>query len=152
MPRRYVIGLVAASAFFAAALVAFMRGTPDAFPFGDAAVIQIYTLERAAVDVVDYIERHSLHRPLFHISQETWLEAACVVLHAYKHHPRLAVDQQWITVFGDALSPSGREDAEFYIVGHREHATLSARHDDRLISSHNGLFVHVFVKRFQPTD
>jgi hypothetical protein len=102
----------------------------------------------AALDVVDYIERHHVQRPLFHIAQDTWLDATCIVLQAYKHHQRLAVDRQWIPVFGQALSPNGREDVEFYVVDRAEHETLSARGDDHVVAAHDGLFVHVFGRTF----
>lgn len=99
-----------------------------------------------ALDVLKYIDREQVRRPLFHVAQDTWLDAACVILQAYKHHPRLAVDQQWVPVFGEALSPTGREDIDFFIVDGAAHTTLSARTGDRIVAAHDGLFVHAFTR------
>jgi hypothetical protein len=101
------------------------------------------TRKLIALDVELYIERAQVRRPLFHIAQESWLQGACVILHVYKHHPQMAVDEQWVTMFGEALSANGREDADFQIADRSLHAVLSSRPGDRVISAHDQLFVHV---------
>jgi hypothetical protein len=105
------------------------------------------TRKLIALDVERYIAREQVRRPLFHIAQGTWLDAACVILQVYKHHPELAVDEQWVTMFGDALSANGREDADFQIADRTRHAVLSSRPGDRVITAHDQLFVHVLDRR-----
>jgi hypothetical protein len=138
------LGVVPAAALAMMVIQALLAGRAYALEQKDSSVSR--TL--AALDVVDYIERQHVQRPLFHIAQDTWLDAACIVLQTYKHHPRLAVDRQWIPIFGEALSPNGREDVEFFVVDSAQHETLSARGDDRVVAAHDGLFVHVFGRTF----
>jgi hypothetical protein len=94
--------------------------------------------------VADYLEREGIQRPMFHIAQATWLDAACVVLDAYKQHPSVAVDPPWVHIFGDALAPTGREDADVYIEDRTGDTVPLTRGGDRLVVSADGLFVHAF--------
>ncbi|HEX3704225.1 MAG TPA: hypothetical protein VHU82_12910 [Vicinamibacterales bacterium] len=94
--------------------------------------------------VADYLEREGIRRPMFHIAQATWLDAACVVLDAYKQHPSVAVDPPWVHIFGDALAPTGREDADVYIEDRTGDTVPLTRGGDRLVVSADGLFVHAF--------
>jgi hypothetical protein len=99
-----------------------------------------------ALDVVDYLQREHVRRPLFYLTERTWSDGVCVILQAYKHQPGLVVAPRWTGVFGDAMSASGGEDAEFHIVDGADHLALSARSDDRVIARHDGLFVHMFKR------
>lgn len=66
---------------------------------------------------VEYLERHNVARPLFKLNSTSWLQAAGVVLHAYRRHGELAVSPEWVGVFGEALAPNGSEDVALEIGG-----------------------------------
>ena len=95
------------------------------------------------IDIVGFMERHQVHRPLFHITDDRWLDATCVILQAYKHHPNMAVDPRSVPVFGEALAPSGDEDVEVFITDADQLAASPLRGGSQLISAHDGLFLHV---------
>jgi hypothetical protein len=98
-------------------------------------------------DVLGYIDRERIRRPLFHIAQSNWVDATCIVLEVYKRHREVAVEERWVVVFGEALAVNGREDVELRVVGPAEHATLSARPGDRVIAGHNDVFVHALARK-----
>jgi len=105
------------------------------------------TRKLLALDVERYIAREHVRRPLFHIARDIWPDAACVILQVYRHHPQLAVDEQWVTMFGEWLSAHGREDVDVDIADRALHAVLSSRPGDRVISAHHQLFVHVLDRQ-----
>lgn len=105
------------------------------------------TRKIVSLEVERYIDRERIRRPLFRISQGVWTDAACVVLQVYKRHRRLAVEEPWVSVFGEMLSPTGREDAEFQIADRAVHATLSDRPGDVVVAAHDQLFVHLLRRR-----
>ena len=90
------------------------------------------------VDVAteDYLVRDHVRRPLFRVTSNTWLEAAGVILHVYKRHRHMAVEERWIEMFGKALSANGREDADLQF-------TRAAQPGDRVIAEQDGLVVHL---------
>jgi hypothetical protein len=98
-------------------------------------------------EVERYINQEHIRRPLFRISQDSWTEAACVVLQVYKRHRRLAVEEGWVSVFGEALSSTGREDAELQVADPALHATLSERPGDIVVAAHGRLFVHLLGRK-----
>jgi hypothetical protein len=105
------------------------------------------TRKLVAMDVERYLRRERVERPLFHIAQATWIDAACVILQVYKHHSQVAVDELWVPVFGEALSANGREDADVHIADRTLHGVLSLRPGDRVISAHHHIYVHVLARR-----
>lgn len=70
----------------------------------------------AAEATVAYLQRARIARPLFRMNSISWLQAAGVVLHAYRRGG-VAVAEEWVPVFGEALAPNGTEDAELEIGG-----------------------------------
>lgn len=70
-----------------------------------------------ALATVEYLRRERLARPLFRMNVTSWLQAAGVVLHAYRELPGVAVARDWVPVFGEALQPDGSEDVELEIGG-----------------------------------
>lgn len=64
-----------------------------------------------------YLARERVVRPLFRMNSTSWLQAAAVVLHAYRQHRDVAVDSSWVPVFGQALAPNGSEDLVLEIGG-----------------------------------
>ena len=99
------------------------------------------TRKVVALATVEYLEREHIRRPLFRISEATWLQSAGVILHVYKVHPRMAVDQRWVPVFGDALAANGREDIELQIAG-------GCQHGQRVVAQDVGLCVYELARRY----
>jgi hypothetical protein len=100
-----------------------------------------YALEQRDSDVTrkvvalateQYLEREHIRRPLFRISEATWLQSSGVILHVYKVHPRMAVDERWVPVLGEALAPDGREDIELQIAGGCQDGQRVVAHDPGL--------------------
>jgi len=134
-----VIGLVAAAALVALAVRGLLADRAYALEQVDAAIPR----RVASIDIVDYMARQQVRRPLFHITDDRWLDATCIILQAYKHHPNLAVDRRSVPVFGEALAPSGDEDVEVFITDSDQLPALPLQGSSQLISAHDGVFVHV---------
>jgi hypothetical protein len=96
--------------------------------------------------VLELLEREHIRRPLFRMTQDTWTDAACVVLSVYKHTGQAAVDRDWLFMFGEGLSPDGQEDVELHIVGSREHRLLMSTPGVRQISAYQDVYVDLSMK------
>lgn len=83
-----------------------------------------------------YLDREQVRRPLFRISDETWLNAAGVILDVYKTRRRIAVEERWVLMFGEALAPNGREDAELQFV-------TACGPGESVVAAHDGLCVRL---------
>lgn len=89
----------------------------------------------AADATVAYLTRERVRRPLFHLNATSWLQATAVVLHAYRRHGTVAVDQPWVSMFGTALAADGSEDVELHIGG-------GCPADRRIVARADGLCVY----------
>lgn len=87
------------------------------------------------------MDRVHVRRPLFRMPQPVWTDAAGVILQIYKHPRRIAVEDPWIPMFGDALSPNGREDAEFQFSNDASLAASSGRSDAQLIAHREQIYL-----------
>ena len=96
----------------------------------------------AAIAVADFIQRERIQRPLFGMDQRVWVDGCGVVLYAYKRHPRLAVDDDWVRIFGEPLAATGREDVQISIVGPGAHGEMLDRPGDQVIFAQGDLFIH----------
>jgi hypothetical protein len=83
-----------------------------------------------------YLDRDQVRRPLFRVSDETWLQSAGVILDVYKSRRHIAVEQRWVLMFGEALAPNGREDVELQFV-------TTCAPGDRMVAEHDGLCVRL---------
>jgi hypothetical protein len=100
-----------------------------------------------AIEVGQLITREGVQRPMLHMSQSMWLDAACVVLEVYKHHRQMAVDEERIGMFGSALSANGREDLDVFIADTAQHEVLE-RSGNNAVVAREGIFVHTAPRRF----
>jgi hypothetical protein len=89
-----------------------------------------------------YMDREQVRRPLFRIVQPAWAGAAGVILQIYKHRRRIAVEPPWIPMFGDVLSPNGREDAEFQFADNPSQAMHSGRPGAQLIAHQEPVYLY----------
>jgi 4-amino-4-deoxy-L-arabinose transferase-like glycosyltransferase len=75
-----------------------------------------------SVDVLtDEIQRTlregNVRPPLFHIEHSIWPVAAGALLRLHKAGISCAVDDRWVTMFGEAFKANGQEDAQLTIAG-----------------------------------
>ena len=87
--------------------------------------------EDHAVDVVveaiqRELSRAGARRPLVEIDPPVWPIAAGALLEIDKQHVRFAVDDRWVTMFGDAFAPTGREDVRLKIAGSPRQPVVTA--------------------------
>jgi hypothetical protein len=80
------------------------------------------TIEDHSVDVLtDAIHRAlrdgGVRRPLFHIEHPIWPVAAGALLQLHKARIPFAVDDRWVSMFGEAFEANGQEDAKLTITG-----------------------------------
>jgi hypothetical protein len=62
---------------------------------------------------------------LCRIEQDTWPEAAGIILRLYKHRAPIAVETDWLSMFGTPLAPTGQEHATLTFV-QRQNASTHA--------------------------
>jgi hypothetical protein len=89
-----------------------------------------------AVATEQFLVREHVRRPLLRLTLDTWPEAASVILHVYKHHRRLAVEEGWILIFGEVFEPTGREDAELQFA-------TGGGPGDQAVAHQGGLYVRL---------
>jgi hypothetical protein len=80
------------------------------------------TIDDHAVDLMTdeietYTRSRNVTRPLFAIDQPMWEIAAGALLRVDKAGGSFAVDQQWVTMFGDRFRETGREDGKATLGG-----------------------------------
>lgn len=127
--RRWLLGVMSVLLGLVAAATT-VRGLAGARAYGvnqrDSEAPRRVVAEATA----EYRARARVTRPLFRMNATSWLQAAAVVLHAYRRQGDLAVDRSWVPVFGDALAPDGSEDLALDIGGgYPADATIVARAD-----------------------
>ena len=83
------------------------------------------------------------HITLVRFDQDAWGMVAGVVLQLQKAGVSVAVEDDWMAMYTPAFAAAGRESLEIAIVGGAEHARLSRRQGDRVISSRGPLFAHL---------
>lgn len=62
---------------------------------------------------------------LIDASQDAWSVTAGLVLEVYKRGPQVAVARQWAPIFGEPLTPTGREAVEVTLADHERSRILS---------------------------
>ena len=86
------------------------------------------TVRRAAADersaaaietvgrrVEDFLRRHPGEPPLVRVSQSNWGDAAAVVLRVRKARLPVAIEPEWLVMFGEPFAPTGRESRELIL-------------------------------------
>jgi hypothetical protein len=88
-----------------------------------------------------YVSDAHVRRPLFRIDTRAWTIAAGALLQLDKAGVPFAVEDNLVTMFGEALAVNGREDAELTFAGPAAHGALSVRPENQLVAEHRGIFV-----------
>jgi hypothetical protein len=74
--------------------------------------------------LIAQLDRESIRRPLVYVTQDTWSDAAGVLLALRKRGFVPAIEPDWIFMFGPSSAATGREDAEVVIAGLDGHRRL----------------------------
>jgi hypothetical protein len=122
-------------------LAASVRALHDARAYAVGQANADVRRKAAAFAVRQVLSNGSVRRPVISIGQDVWVEGACVVLDVYKHHGKVAVDREWVGVFGDPLAPDGTEDALIMVGGRQLHSGLARIPGTVTLFASDGLFV-----------
>jgi hypothetical protein len=94
-----------------------------------------------ADDLLAYMVRERVARPLVRIDQDAWGVAAGAILDLQKRGRFVSVEDDWVVMFTPVFGRTGGEDAVVTIAAPPEHVRLAER-GARLISAHEPVYVH----------
>jgi hypothetical protein len=100
----------------------------------------VRTLTEAALH---YLVPERTGKPVVHIEQDVWPVAAGLVLQLYKHDRRVAVERDWVSMFGSPFSANGGE-IPLMVAGQRFHDEAAARtgKETILLGGENGVYLY----------
>lgn len=96
--------------------------------------------ESAALAAV--LRGDGLRRPLVHLTQETWSDAAGILLALRKRGFAPSVEADWIFMFAPPSAATGREDSEVVIAGLGGHRRLT-QPGFRVVGEWSGVSIHI---------
>ncbi|MCC6165252.1 MAG: hypothetical protein IT182_18050 [Acidobacteria bacterium] len=88
-----------------------------------------------AVDTARHLMASGAKRARFHFSAVTWLQAAGIVLHAYREGLDVTVDDPWVPMFGAPFVSRGGEDVVLEV-------TTTCGDSDRIVARRDALCVY----------
>ena len=88
------------------------------------------------------LERDGLRRPLVYVTQESWSDAAGILLALRKRGLTPAVEPDWIFMFGPPSAATGQEDSEVVIAGLDGHRRLS-QPGFTVVGEWSGVSIHI---------
>ena len=90
-------------------------------------------------------------KPVVHIGQDVWPVAAGLVLQLYKHDRRVAVERDWVSMFGSHFSANGGE-IPLMVAGQRFHDETAARSGKQatLLAGENGVYLYALYAPGDP--
>ena len=88
------------------------------------------------------LEREGLRRPLVYVTQDTWSDAAGILLALRKRGFTPSVESDWIFMFAPPSAPTGLEDSEVVIAGLDDHRRLR-QPGFRVVGEWSGVSIHV---------
>ncbi len=95
-----------------------------------------------ADDLLAYMDREQVARPIVRIDQDAWGIAAGAILELQKHKRFVSVEDDWVVMFTPVFARTGGEDAVVTIAAPPEHVRLAGR-GVRLLAAHDPVYVHV---------
>jgi hypothetical protein len=100
----------------------------------------VRTLTEAALE---FLGPERTSKPVVHIEQEVWPVGAGLVLQLYKHGRRVAVERDWVSMFGSPFSASGGE-IPLIVAGQRFHDEAAAGNAEEpmLLAGENGVYLY----------
>lgn len=81
-----------------------------------------------------YLDSHPGGTPLVRLSESNWQEAAGVILQLYKSGRALAIEPDWVVMFGEPLAPRGRETRELFLADETAREIALRKPGSRLIA------------------
>jgi hypothetical protein len=98
-----------------------------------------------------FIAEHGNARPVVHIAQDAWPVAAGIVLRLYKHGRPVAVEHDWVSMFGPSFAPAGRE-IPLMVADRRFHESVerSPGIPPQLIASDGDVYLYALGDGFDP--
>lgn len=103
--------------------------------------VEAMTARLLADDILDYMRRAHVDRPLIRIDQDAWGVVAGAVLDLQKRGQMVAIEEDWVVMFTRAFAPTGHEDATITVAMPPLHLRLTAQQEP-LISSHEPIYAH----------
>ena len=100
----------------------------------------VRTLTEAALE---FLGPERTSKPVVHIGQDVWPVAAGLVLQLYKHDRGVAVERDWVSMFGSPFSRHGGE-IPLLVAGQRSHDEAAAGSGKAaiLLAGENGVYLY----------
>ena len=92
--------------------------------FGEPAAQRV---KAASADLAAYLGREGLHRPFLRIAQPTWGDATGIVLALTNAGVPVAIEPDWIFMYGAQHAATGEEDCEVVLADAKRRASLEHR-------------------------
>jgi hypothetical protein len=82
-------------------------------------------------------------RPLVCISRSVWAEGAGVVAGLYKEGITLSIEPQWVSFFGEPVTPTGNENSVVFIADSARNEQLARLSGIQPVASYDRVYVHL---------
>ena len=95
-----------------------------------------------ADDLLAFMDREHVARPMVRIDQDAWGIAAGAILELQKHKRFVSVEDDWVVMFTPVFARTGGEDAVVTIAAPPEHVRLAGR-GVPMLAAHEPVYIHV---------
>jgi hypothetical protein len=124
------------------ASLAIVRGLNDTVAASFTPPAEAASARDIASDLLAYIDREQVLRPVIRIDQDAWGVAAGAILELQKQGRAVSVEEDWVVMFTPAFRATGAEQAVVTIAMPAEHLRLEDRRA-ALISAHHPFYAHL---------